>query len=415
MKFLADLHLHSRYSRATSAAMTQPSMAAWAKIKGLSLIGTTDFTHPEWRRRLRTGMEPAGNGFFQLKRRMRPEDPGLRDFSPAAGEVQFLLSSEMSFVYAKKGKTRKIHLLVLVGRWASAEKMIRRLARKGNLSADGRPVFGMDAADFLRLAADVDPDCLVIPAHIWTPWFSLFGSRSGFDSVEECFEEMSPFIAALETGLSSDPAMSRRVSALDRFALISNSDAHSPIHMGREASAFDTEFSFQGLREALRLNTRDKFLYTVEFFPEEGKYYADGHRKCGFVVPPGPALRRGQVCPVCSKPFAAGVRHRIEDLADRPSPRAGNGGIPSRHLIPLREIIAAACGRGPAGKTVSETYFRFIRAFGDEHSILTGIPVGELRRLPPPRVALGIDRVRRGRVLISPGYDGIYGRVRLFD
>jgi uncharacterized protein (TIGR00375 family) len=273
----------------------------------------------------------------------------------------------------------------------------------------------MDAADFVRMAADADPNCLIIPAHIWTPWFSLFGSRSGFEAIEECFEEMTPFILALETGLSSDPAMCRRISGLDRFALISNSDAHSPGNIGREASAFDTDFSYSGLREALRQNNPEKFLYTVEYFPEEGKYYADGHRKCGLVVSPKNALWRGQVCPVCHNRLTAGVRHRIDDLADRSERTAGRKGIPFRHLVPLREIIAEACGRGPGCKTVAETYFRFIRAFGDEHSILTEIPTNELRRMKPERVAEGIERVRRGRIDITPGYDGVYGRVRLFS
>ena len=395
--------------------MTLPTMAAWAKIKGISLLGTADFTHPEWRRRLRREIAPARNGFFRLKNPAPPEDERLREFAFSPDGIHFLLSSELSFVYGKKGKTRKIHLLVLVPGWASVEQICRRLARKGNLSADGRPVFGMDAADFVRMAADADPNCLIIPAHIWTPWFSLFGSRSGFEAIEECFEEMTPFILALETGLSSDPAMSRRISGLDRFALISNSDAHSPGNIGREASAFDTDFTYSGLREALRQNNPEKFLYTVEYFPEEGKYYADGHRKCGLVVSPKNALWRGQVCPVCHKRLTAGVRHRIDDLADRSERTAGRKGIPFRHLVPLREIIAEACGRGPGCKTVAETYFRFIRAFGDEHSILTEIPANELRRMKPECVAEGIERVRRGRIDISPGYDGVYGRVRLFS
>ena len=223
------------------------------------------------------------------------------------------------------------------------------------------------------------------------------------------------FLLALETGLSSDPAMSRRISGLDRFALVSNSDAHSPGNIGRESNAFDTDFSYSGLREALRLNKPDHFLYTVEFFPEEGKYYADGHRKCGLVLSPKNALQRGQMCPVCDKKLTVGVRNQIDILADRSERSAGARGIPFRHLVPLREIVAEACGRGPGCKTVSDTYFRFIRAFGNEHSILTEIPPSELRRVKPERVAEGIERVRRGRIGISPGYDGVYGQIRIFS
>jgi len=415
MRFLADLHLHSEYSRATSSHMTFDTLAAWAKIKGISLLGTSDFTHPEWRGRIRKELEPEGNGFFRRKRFGVPDDERVREFAAKPGEVHFVLSTELSFIYAKKEKTRRVHLLVLTGKWQSAQMLCRRLARKGNLAADGRPIFGMDAADLVRMAADVDPDCLVIPAHIWTPWFSLFGANSGFDSIDECFEEMAPFIPALETGLSSDPRMTRRISALDRFALISNSDAHSPANIGREANAFNTEFSYRGLREAIRLRDPSKFAYTIEFFPEEGKYYADGHRKCGVVLSPADVIRKGQLCPKCGGKLTPGVCSRIDRLADRSEKAAGKIGIPFRHMIPLREIIGEALGAGINTKTVQDAYFSLIREYGDEHFILAELSENDLRRTKPERVGEGIIRARRGRVGIEPGYDGVYGRVRIFN
>jgi len=415
MRFLADLHLHSRFSRATSKDMTFDTLAAWAKIKGLALLGTSDFTHPEWGRRITRELEPAGNGFFRLKKPKLPAGGLSREFTAAPDDVQFLLSAELSFIYTKKGKVRKIHLILLAPDLPTAEKINLHLGKIGNLRSDGRPILGLDAAAFARMIADINPRCLIVPAHIWTPWFSLFGSRSGFDSVEDCFEDMTPFIVALETGLSADPRMIRRVSALDGFALISNSDAHSPSKLGREANAFDADFSYRGLIEAIRSQNPAKFLYTVEFYPEAGKYYADGHRNCGIVLAPKKSRRKKNLCPACGKTLTLGVRHRIEELADRPERPVTEGRIPSLHLVPLDEIIGEACGRSPACLSVRNQYFRLIREFGNEHRILTEIPGGELRRAAPERIVVGVERARRGRVRIFPGYDGKYGRIRIFD
>jgi uncharacterized protein (TIGR00375 family) len=414
MRFLADLHLHSRFSRATSKDMTFEALAAWARIKGIALLGTADFTHPEWWALTKRKLEPAGNGFFRLKKTARPGNGFLREFTLDSDTVQFVLSAELSFIYTEKEKTRKIHLVVLAPGRETVEKISRRLEKIGNLRSDGRPILGMSAALFVRMIADIDPRCLVIPAHVWTPWFSLFGSKSGFDSIGDCFEDMTPFIPALETGLSADPRMIRRVSDLDRFSLVSNSDAHSPGKIGREANAFDTDFSYQGLATALKSGNPAKFLYTVEFFPEEGKYYADGHRKCGIVRVPGKSRKKETRCPVCGKALTPGVRRRVEELADRPERPAPDTRIPSLYLVPLEEIIGAACGRSPGCASVRELYFRFIREFGNEHRILTEIPGAELRRLGPERIALGIERVRSGKVRVSPGYDGLYGRVQIF-
>jgi len=416
MKYIADLHIHSKFSRATSRDMTFDTLAYWSKVKGISLLATADFTHPEWFFLTREKLEPKGNGFFRLKNPQRPDREPFRSVVLGPDDVSFILSTEISFIYSKKGRVRKIHLLLLAPDFESVEKINSRLVGLGNLRSDGRPILGMDVKAFVRMVADLCPQCVAIPAHIWTPWFSLFGANSGFDAIEECFEEMTPFIFALETGLSSDPAMNRRLSALDRFALISNSDAHSPAKVGREANVFDTDFSYKGLVEAIRSRDPERFAGTVEFFPEEGKYHWDGHRKCEVVLDPRESLRLGDLCPACGKKLTIGVAHRVEELADRTEDevRGAAPRTPFRHLIPLNEVIAEACEKTPESQGVWDLYFRFIREFGDEQTILTETPVDDLRRISPDRVADGIERMRKGLVQIAPGHDGEYGTVRLF-
>jgi len=301
MRFTADLHIHSKFSRATSRDMTLDNIAHWAKIKGITLVASGDFTHPEWFFLIKEKLEPEGNGFFRLKSILPPANGYLKGMSCRPDEVHFVLSTEISFIYSKKGRVRKVHLLLLAPDFESVEKINNRLSGLGNLRSDGRPILGLDAKQFVRIVAEICPRCVVIPSHIWTPWFSLFGANSGFDTIEECFEEMTPFIFALETGLSSDPPMNWRLSALDRYALVSNSDAHSPSRLGREANVFDADFSFRGLVEALRSRDPDKFLYTVEFFPAEGKYHYDGHRKCGVLFSPKESLLHKDLCPKCGK------------------------------------------------------------------------------------------------------------------
>jgi len=415
MKFIADLHIHSKFSRATSRDMTFDHLAYWAKAKGISLVASGDFTHPEWFFLTRQKLEPSGNGFFRLKTINPPANGFLKNLSLSRDDVHFILSTEVSLVYSKKGKVRKIHLLVLVPDLESAEKINQRLSGLGNLRADGRPVLGLDAKIFLKMLADLCPRSIVIPAHIWTPWFSLFGANSGFDSIEECFEEMTPFIFALETGLSSDPPMNWRLSALDRYALVSNSDAHSPSRLGREANAFDTEFSYNGLLAALKSRDPQRFLYTIEFFPEEGKYHYDGHRKCNVVFSPRESRKTNNLCPRCGKKLTIGVLHRVEELADREPHEVPPGKIPFKNLIPLNEIIAEALGKTAECQSVWEVYFRFIHEFGNEHRILTEVPVEELARIQPEKISLGIDRMRKGLVHIEPGHDGYYGRISLFS
>lgn len=415
MKFVADLHIHSKFSRATSRDMVLDSLAPWAKIKGISLLATGDFTHPEWLFLMKEKLEPMGNGFLRLKNGAAPlEAPPFKGLPALSRDIAFILSSELSFIYSKGGKVRKIHVMLLAPDFESVERVNSRLQAVGNLVSDGRPILGLDVRLFCRMVADTAPRCVVIPSHVWTPWFSLFGANSGFDAIEECFEEMTPSIFALETGLSSDPPMNRRLSALDRFTLVSNSDAHSPSKIGREANVFDTEFSYRGLIDALRTNDPSKFLSTVEFFPEEGKYHFDGHRKCGIVSSPRESLKTADLCPKCGKRLTIGVLHRVEELADREPGEGRPGGIPFKNLIPLNEIIAEAVGKTPESQGVWDLYFRFIREFGDEHAILTEVPVADLARLSPDRIATAVDRVRKGQVRIIPGHDGEYGAIRIF-
>jgi len=396
--------------------MTFDMMAWWAKVKGITLLATADFTHPEWFFLTKQKLESTGNGFFHLKNPQQPENEYLRTVAFSPHDVSFILSTEISFIYSKKGKVRKVHLLVLAPDFESVEKINGRLAQLGgNLRSDGRPILGMDAKTFVKLVADLCPRCVVIPSHIWTPWFSLFGANSGFDAIEECFEEMTPFIFALETGLSSDPPMNWRLSALDKYTLVSNSDAHSPSKIGREANAFDTEFSYKGLVEAIRSKDPAKFLYTIEFFPEEGKYHYDGHRKCDVLLSPRESIAHRDLCPKCGKRLTIGVMHRVEELADREEVRDSGLRIPYKNLIPLNEIIAEACQKTPECQSVWDIYFRFIHEFGNEQKILADVAVSELRRIPPEKVGRGIDHMRKNLVKILPGHDGFYGIVRLFE
>jgi len=415
MKFVADLHIHSKFSRATSRDMTFDTLAYWAKVKGISLVASGDFTHPEWFFLTKQKLEPAGHGLFRLRNILPPANGYLKGISLSTDDVHFILSTEISFIYSKKGKVRKIHLLILAPDFESVEKINTRLAGLGNLRSDGRPILGMDAKNFVRIVSDLCPRCVIIPSHIWTPWFSLFGANSGFDSIEECFEETTPFIFALETGLSSDPPMNWRLSSLDRYALVSNSDAHSPSRLGREANVFDTDFNYKGLVEALRSRNPDKFLYTIEFFPEEGKYHYDGHRKCGVVFSPKESIAHRDLCPKCGKRLTIGVMHRVEELADREQGVKPPAKIPYKNIIPLNEIIAEALDKTAECQSVWDMYFRLIHEFGNEQSILTEVPVSDLCRFQPERVGQGVDRMRKAAVRIVPGHDGFYGKISLFE
>lgn len=396
MEFVADFHIHSKYSRATSRDMDIVHIAQWAKLKGITLMGTGDFTHHLWLEELKSKLEPTGKGLF------------------THNGIHFILSAEVSSIYSKNNRTYRIHNLILAPSFKTVDAINRALGAVGNLASDGRPILGLDAAELARIVFDIDENCMLIPGHIWTPWFSLFGSMSGFDRIEDCFEKSTPKIFALETGLSSDPAMNWRLSALDRFSLISNSDSHSPSKIGREANVFDCDLDYGVIRECLRAKDKKKFLYTIEFFPEEGKYHYDGHRLCGVSFSPEESKKYANRCPKCKKPLTIGVLNRVAQLADRKEGFVPEGAIPFKSLIPLDEIIADAKQVGKGSVSVEREYRQILARFGTELDILTKVPEEELKRAINPKVAEGIARVRSGRVKVLPGYDGEYGKVSIF-
>ena len=409
--FLADFHIHSRYSRATSKDCVPEMLELWARRKGLDLIGTGDFTHPAWRRELKEKLVPAEEGLYTLKDEFRRED----DAAGSGREPRFMVSGEISSIYKKNGKVRKVHNLILLPGLESAEALSHRLEAIGNLHSDGRPILGLDSRDLLEITLDVCPEAIFIPAHIWTPHFSLFGAYSGFDTIEECFGDLTGCIHALETGLSSDPPMNWRLSALDRFIMVSNSDAHSPANLAREANLFDTDLSYPSVSRALQNRESKEFYGTVEFFPEEGKYHYDGHRNCGVCLKPEDTDAVSGICPVCGGRITVGVLHRVEALADR-----GEDFVPpdARHfesLVPLREVIAASIGVSAASKKAGSRYDGLIRALGPELFILREAQPGDIESEAGPLVAEGIRRLRDGKVEVFPGYDGKYGKVKIFD
>jgi uncharacterized protein (TIGR00375 family) len=409
MRFIADLHIHSKYSRATSKDMSPEAIWKWAQIKGIGVVGTGDFTHPGWLKELSEKIELSGNGLFKLKKEY--ESNGVPELCKS--EVSFILSAEISCIYRKNDRTRKVHSLILVSDFSDAARINLALSRIGNLKADGRPILGLDALELLKTVMDLCPSAVFIPAHAWTPHFSVFGAVSGFDSLEECFEDYTPFINAIETGLSSDPAMNWRLSALDKITLISNSDAHSPSKMGREANIFDTEKSFSAIANSMR--TREGFLGTIEFFPEEGKYHYDGHRACAISLSPEETIRQGYLCPKCGKRVTVGVLHRVEKLADRPQGYKPESTPPYYSLIPLVEVIAETIGVGVASKKVDMEFQRLIQVLGNEFTILMDAPIHGIEQASSPLIGEAISRVRSGRIHVAPGYDGEYGKIKIFD
>ncbi|GFE59455.1 UvrD-helicase domain-containing protein [Geobacter sp. AOG2] len=413
MDYIADLHIHSPYSRATSPESNPAGLAGWARVKGIQVVGTGDFTHPGWFRRLKDELEPAEPGLFRLKNEAAIPSP-LPGATPLAGPVRFLLSAEISSIYKRHGVVRKVHNLLYVPDFASAERLNAKLAGIGNIESDGRPILGLDSRNLLEILLEEAPEGFLVPAHIWTPWFSLFGSKSGFDAIEECFDDLTPHVFALETGLSSDPDMNRLISGLDRFALISNSDCHSPSKLGREANLLATDLDFFALRDAIKGNRRDTFRGTVEFFPEEGKYHADGHRACHVCLDPVESRRLGLRCPVCGRPLTIGVYHRVMELADREKPLYREDAPSVFSLIPLPEVLGEIVGAGPASKGVMEQYARTIGRFGSEFNLLLHAPLEEIREASPI-LGEAVERMRAGRVIRKPGFDGEYGVIRVFE
>ncbi|KPK97752.1 MAG: DNA helicase UvrD [Omnitrophica WOR_2 bacterium SM23_72] len=396
MEFIADFHVHSKYSRATSRDMDIKHLAEWAKLKGITLMGTGDFTHHLWLEELKGHLEDMGTGLFKYQ------------------DVFFVLTTEISSIYSKGGRTYRIHNMVFSPSFKTADKINETLGRYGNLASDGRPILGMDASEIARIIFDIDESCMVVPGHIWTPWFSLFGSMSGFDRIEDCFEEQTPKIFALETGLSSDPAMNWRLSKLDRFSLISNSDSHSPSKIGREANVFDCQLDYQTIRDVLKTKDKKRFLYTIEFFPEEGKYHFDGHRLCQMRLSPQETRKAGGRCPKCGKNVTVGVMNRVEQLADRPEGAKPANAIPYRNFIPLDEIIAEAKGVSKSSLAVERDYRMYVSRFGTEFEILLRASREDLIKNLSPRVAEAVLRVREGKVHIQAGYDGEYGVISIF-
>ena len=414
MNFIADFHIHSKYSRATARDLDFERLYIYAQIKGITVLGTGDFTHPAWWQEIQDKLVPAEEGLFQLK----PEIARACDEKvPTACRrpVRFMLVTEISNIYKKNERTRKNHNLVFMPDLESAGIFNRRLDSIGNIQSDGRPILGLDARNLLEIVLETADAGYLVPAHIWTPWFSLLGSKSGFDTVDECFEDLSSHIFALETGLSSDPPMNWRVSALDQYTLISNSDAHSPSKLGREANRFNTELSYGAIHHAMKKADPVEFLGTLEFYPEEGKYHIDGHRKCEFRCDPTKTRELGGICPVCNKPLTLGVLYRVEELADRDEGACSPKSAPYRNLIPLDDLLSEVLQVGPKTKKVGQAYQQLIQAHGSEFDILCDVPKDSLEKNKIPLLGEAVVRMREGRIIFNPGYDGEFGRVRIFD
>lgn len=408
MKIIADLHIHSRYSMATSKQGTPEYLDLWARKKGITLIGTGDFTHPAWREELKEKLVPAEEGFYRLKDEYVLEEarkmPGMAP--------RFVVTGEISSIYKKNGKCRKVHNVLMLPGLEDADKMSSELEKIGNIHSDGRPILGLDCHDLLEMELELTEKGILVPAHIWTPHFALFGAASGFDSMEECFEDLTPYVHAVETGLSSDPPMNWRLSALDGLQLISNSDAHSPSKLGREANLLDIELSYEGLYNAIQKG--EGLEGTLEFFPEEGKYHYDGHRKCGICLSPKEAEKYHGICPVCGKKLTMGVDHRIMDLADRNDDYVKKNAKPFESIVPLPEVISACVGHSAASKGVLGTYENLLQKLGPEFEIIRKIPIEDIEKESSPVIAEGIRRLRLGEVVRKPGFDGEYGKIELF-
>ncbi len=400
-----DLHIHSKYSRACSKHLDLPNIDRTCRVKGVDVIATGDFTYPQWFDHIKEELEEIGeSGLYQVKR--------FRD-----GKIKFLLSTELALIYKDGGKARRIHLMVHAPNMEAASQLKDYLDKHFNIRSDGRPILGMSAPELVKLCLKIHPRFLIYPAHIWTPWFAVFGSKSGFDSLEECFHDQTEHIYAYETGLSSDPEMNWRLSALDNLTTISNSDAHSLPNIGREANVMDLkDFDYKEIYGVIKNKDLEKFLETIEFYPEEGMYHYDGHRDCGFVCGPQEAKKYKNLCPVCKKPLTVGVMNRVEELADRESGFVPNKRIPFRKLVELDKIIAEAIGvKSRNSKKVQEIYSNLIDQLGSELYILTRVDPEKIKEFSTSWVAEGVRRVREGNLIIEPGFDGQYGHIKIFS
>lgn len=412
-----DLHIHSRFSRAVSSQMTTTVISEVAAKKGIDIVGTGDFTHPIWLKELETNLEEAGEGIFKIK--------GAPDDS-----LKFILTTEISSIYSQGGKGRRVHTLIFAPGFEAVYKINQEMVLRGaNLLSDGRPIVGLTAKAVAEIALSADPNCLVIPAHVWTPHFSLYGSVSGFDSITDCFEDTSVEIFAIETGISSDPAMNWRVGELGNRRIVSFSDAHSPAKLGREATVFSLEkMGYENLRRAITNEGPDKLSYTIEFYPEEGKYHYTGHRNCHVVFSPNEARKMGMVCPVCGRSLTMGVASRVEALATtevETKSRVDENGVrwiidkqeskpPYVMLVPLVEILSEALQSGVSSQKVTGAYEQLIYSLGGEFAILLSSNLADIERVAGAKVAEAIAKVRSGDITISPGYDGVFGKVSIW-
>lgn len=397
MKFVADLHLHSAYSRATSKSLNFDTLSAWAKLKGIGLVSSADFTHPVWFKEIKNNLEDTGDGLFTY------------------GGLKYILGTEISCIFTQGGKQRRIHCLLYFPTILDVEKFNSKLGQRANLASDGRPIVGLSAKELLTLALSVSERAILIPAHVWTPWFSLYGSNSGFDSIEECFEDLSKYIYAIETGLSSDPAMNWRVKDLDNRSIVSFSDAHSAPKMGRELTIFDSDFSYVGVLDALK---EEKISMTIEFFPEEGKYHFTGHRNCGVKHSPSETDKYGMVCPKCSRKLTVGVMHRVEQLAEKERPEGyKKSGRPSyKKLVPLLEILSGALGVPVTSEKVKKEFENLVGKFNSEMSVLLKASVKDIDGATTfPRISEAIRKVREGDIVVEPGFDGVFGTVKIWS
>lgn len=412
MEHVVDLHIHSHYSRATSKNSNLEGLYYWGKLKGIHIIGTGDFTHPEWFAEIREKLVPAEPGLFKLRDDLAaPIDaslpPSVRD-----QPIRFIPSVEIATIYKKGDRVRKLHQLVVMPSLDGVSKLNARLDRIGNLKADGRPILGLDSKELLRHTLESDKDALYIPAHIWTPWFGMFGSKSGFDTIKEAYDDLAPEIKAIETGLSSDPAMNRRVEHLDGVAITSHSDAHSPQKLGREATVVRAGLDYYDIIGGIKAND-NRLVGTIEFFPEEGKYHLDGHRVCDIRFTPDQTKAHGGMCPVCQKPLVVGVENRLNELATREHTHATGKQV--EYIIPLAEVLAELQGtKTTTGKAVQAEYFNVLSRLGDEFSVLRHVPADAIREAGFPLLAIAIERMRAGDVVRDPGYDGVFGTIKVF-
>jgi DNA helicase-2/ATP-dependent DNA helicase PcrA len=410
MSFYADLHLHSRYAKATSRNADLVELAWWARRKGITVLGTGDFTHPAWFEELTQRLVPAEPGLYRLRDDL---DQAVLDRLPPScrGPLRFLMAVEVSTAFHRDGRARRMHHLLYVPDLETAATLNDRLGRSGNITEDGRPTLAMDAGDLLEATLDSGDGAYLVPAHVWTPWVGVLSATTGFDSIEACYGALARHIFAVETGLSADPPMNWRVSLLDRFRSVSYSDAHAPSRLGREATELDTELDYFAIRHALE--TGEGFLGTIELFPEEGRYHLSGHRRCGVRLEPAEARKARMRCPVCGKRLTMGVLQRVDDLADRPAGARPAGAGACRNLVPLPEVVAEVAGVGPTSKTVRGTVEAMLELLGPELPLLERLPLDAVDKAGFPAEAEAIGKVRAGQVVRDPGFDGQYGSIRL--